>query len=131
MKADTTDACEAESCEQFHQTLAQHATVLRAAAQAQQQGGASSTNWPQPSTSRSAQTAALSPLSCCTPGTQPPALSLPGHITLHVCDNMFEGSTGCHAWEAGYALAEYVLSYPELFQGKSLHPLLDLCSCCW
>lgn len=40
-----------------------------------------------------------------------------GLITLHVSQNLFEGSTGCHEWEAGFLLSEYVLSHADLFQG--------------
>ncbi len=45
--------------------------------------------------------------------------SLPsGVMTLWVSDNLFEGGTGCHPWEAGFRLAEFVMSNPELFAGK-------------
>jgi hypothetical protein len=46
-------------------------------------------------------------------------------MTLNVSDNMLDGNTGCHEWEAGFLLAEFVLSHPELVRG-------ELCSCrCW
>jgi predicted nicotinamide N-methyase len=32
--------------------------------------------------------------------------------------NMFEGGTGCHEWQAGHFLAEYVLSNPALVEGR-------------
>ncbi|WPT10955.1 Protein-lysine N-methyltransferase EFM3 [Picochlorum sp. SENEW3] len=37
-------------------------------------------------------------------------------IWSHV--NMFEGSTGCFEWDAGYFMAEYVMSHPEIFQNR-------------
>ena len=40
-----------------------------------------------------------------------------GVITLRLSQNMFEGSTGCHEWEAGFFLAEYILNHPELVRG--------------
>lgn len=48
-----------------------------------------------------------------------------GLITLHVSQNLLEGSTGCHEWEAGFVLAEYIFSHPSLFQGIST--LSSLC----
>lgn len=42
-----------------------------------------------------------------------------GLVTLRVSPNMLAGSTGCHEWEAGFALAELVLSRPQLFKGLS------------
>ena len=44
-----------------------------------------------------------------------------GIITLRLSQNMFEGSTGCHEWEAGFLLAEYILNHPELVKGARLH----------
>ena len=41
-----------------------------------------------------------------------------GDLTLALSLNLFEGSTGCHAWEAGFFLAEFVLSQRVLFQGR-------------
>ncbi|GAX83891.1 hypothetical protein CEUSTIGMA_g11316.t1 [Chlamydomonas eustigma] len=49
--------------------------------------------------------------------------NLIGSITLHACDNLLEGSTGCHPWEAGFSLAQYVLSYAEEFKGCSVMEL--------
>ena len=46
---------------------------------------------------------------------QAPGLS--GIITLKLATNLFEGGTGCHEWEAGFLLAEFVLSNPGLFEG--------------
>ena len=40
-----------------------------------------------------------------------------GVVTLRLSQNMFEGSTGCHEWEAGFFLAEYVLNHPEIVRG--------------
>ena len=39
-------------------------------------------------------------------------------MTLHLALNLFEGSTGCHEWEAGFFLAEFVLGNPGKFRGK-------------
>lgn len=53
------------------------------------------------------------------PGTTrspPPAVGL---VSLRVSDNLFAGGTGCHEWEAGFALAEYVLSCPGSFAGRA------------
>ena len=41
-----------------------------------------------------------------------------GELTLALSLNLFEGSTGCHAWEAGFFLAEFVLSKRGLFRGR-------------
>lgn len=41
-----------------------------------------------------------------------------GLITLKLALNLFEGATGCHEWEAGFLLAEFVLSNPEVFRGE-------------
>lgn len=32
--------------------------------------------------------------------------------------NMFEGSTGCFEWDAGYFMAEYVVNHPEIFRNR-------------
>lgn len=39
---------------------------------------------------------------------------------LHISSNsnMFQGSTGCFEWDAGYSLAEYIMNYPEAFRGR-------------
>ncbi|DBA94871.1 TPA: hypothetical protein ACH3X1_002405 [Trebouxia sp. C0004] len=42
-----------------------------------------------------------------------------GLITLKLATNLFEGGTGCHEWEAGFFLAEFVLSHPDIFKGSS------------
>ncbi len=70
--------------------------------------------------------------------TVPRASGQSGLITLQLATNLFEGGTGCHEWEAGFFLAEFVLSHPNIFQGMlciSLHPaspasctLLDNCT---
>eukprot|EP00198_Chlamydomonas_reinhardtii_P014253 XP_001703590.1 predicted protein [Chlamydomonas reinhardtii] len=41
-----------------------------------------------------------------------------GLISLRVSGNMLAGSTGCHEWEASFALAQLVLRRPELFRGQ-------------
>ncbi|KAL3160989.1 hypothetical protein ABBQ38_009378 [Trebouxia sp. C0009 RCD-2024] len=41
-----------------------------------------------------------------------------GLITLKLAVNLFEGATGCHEWEAGFMLAEFVLSNAGLFRGQ-------------
>ena len=52
-----------------------------------------------------------------------------GSITLRLAQNMFEGSTGCHEWEAGFFLAEYLLNHPDLIKGMPslAETLLVLC----
>ncbi|KAK9909829.1 hypothetical protein WJX75_008135 [Coccomyxa subellipsoidea] len=32
--------------------------------------------------------------------------------------NLFEGSTGCHEWEAGFVLSEFIFSHTKLFKGR-------------
>ena len=49
-----------------------------------------------------------------------------GLITLKLALNLFEGATGCHEWEAGFLLAEFVLSNPGLFRGKTQSMVLAL-----
>ncbi|KXZ43048.1 hypothetical protein GPECTOR_105g102 [Gonium pectorale] len=41
-----------------------------------------------------------------------------GLVTLRVSANLLAGSTGCHEWEASFALAQWVLGRPELFAGR-------------
>ncbi|KAL4428674.1 hypothetical protein ABPG77_009780 [Micractinium sp. CCAP 211/92] len=41
-----------------------------------------------------------------------------GQLALHVSLNLLEGGTGCHEWEAGFFLAEWVLSNPGLVAGR-------------
>ncbi|EFN59648.1 hypothetical protein CHLNCDRAFT_133128 [Chlorella variabilis] len=41
-----------------------------------------------------------------------------GLLALHVSLNLLEGGTGCHEWEAGFWLAEWVLSHPQLAAGR-------------
>lgn len=43
-----------------------------------------------------------------------------GTVTLRVSQNLLEGNTGCHQWNAGFFLAEYVLNHPELVKGEHL-----------
>lgn len=40
-----------------------------------------------------------------------------GLVSLRVSQNIIEGGTGCHDWEAGFVLAEFLLSNPSLVQG--------------
>lgn len=40
-----------------------------------------------------------------------------GLLALHVSLNLLEGGTGCHEWEAGFFLAEWVLSHAGLVAG--------------
>lgn len=40
-----------------------------------------------------------------------------GLVTLHSSDNLFAGGTGCHMWDAGFLLAEFVFNHPQLFAG--------------
>lgn len=47
-----------------------------------------------------------------------PTAAMQSLITLHVSQNLIEGSTGCYDWEAGYLLAEFVLSHPHHFKGS-------------
>lgn len=42
-----------------------------------------------------------------------------GLITLKLAMNLFEGATGCHEWEAGFLLAEFILSNPGVFKGRT------------
>ena len=54
----------------------------------------------------------------------PHASGQSGLVTLKLATNLFEGGTGCHEWEAGFFLAEFVLSRPDIFKGMlctSLH----------
>ncbi len=50
-----------------------------------------------------------------------------GLVSLHVSQNIIEGGTGCHDWEAGFVLAEFLLSNPSLVQGA--YSLLALVRC--
>lgn len=43
-----------------------------------------------------------------------------GLITLRLSLNLFEGGTGCHEWEAGFFLAEFIMNFPSLFQGHTI-----------
>lgn len=47
-----------------------------------------------------------------------PGCPPPGLLTLHVSRDLLAGGTGCHEWEAGLFLAEWVLSNPAMFQGQ-------------
>ena len=42
-----------------------------------------------------------------------------GLITLRLSVNLFEGGTGCHEWEAGFLLAEFIMSFHGLFKGET------------
>jgi hypothetical protein len=39
-------------------------------------------------------------------------------VTVRVSLNLFEGGTGCTTWSAGFYLAEFALTHPEMFAGK-------------
>jgi hypothetical protein len=50
---------------------------------------------------------------------QPPSAVLcPRLITVQLSDNIFEGATGCHEWDAGFVCGEFVAQHQQLFQGK-------------
>ena len=49
-----------------------------------------------------------------------------GLITLKLALNLFEGATGCHEWEAGFLLAEFVLGNPDLCRGRT-HSMASQC----
>ena len=61
-----------------------------------------------------------------TPG---PGCPPPGVLTLHVAKDLLAGGTGCHEWEAGLFLAEWVLSNSAMFQGQQFFHLL--CTMSW
>ena len=42
-----------------------------------------------------------------------------GLLCLHLSRNMVEGSTGCFDWDPGFALAEVLLSHPEMARGEA------------
>lgn len=42
------------------------------------------------------------------------------YITLRLSRDMFHGSTGCHEWEAGFYLAEFLMNRPDIVEGKKL-----------
>lgn len=42
----------------------------------------------------------------------------PGTIRLRSSADMLAGSTGCHDWEAGFALAQYVMSHAAAIKGQ-------------
>ncbi|KAI7837557.1 hypothetical protein COHA_008572 [Chlorella ohadii] len=42
-----------------------------------------------------------------------------GLLALHVSLNLLEGGTGCHEWEAGFFLAEWVLNNAALIAGRA------------
>lgn len=41
-----------------------------------------------------------------------------GLIAVSVSRDILAGDTGCHEWEAGFFLSEYVLNNPDIFKGK-------------
>lgn len=43
-----------------------------------------------------------------------------GVVPLYLNQNMLAGNTGCHEWEAGFYLAEYVLSHAQQFHRASV-----------
>ena len=99
---------------------AAHAARLRAALEREAEGEADQEQQPQheppPATSRTD----ASPADADAAATSAAA---PGLITLGVSDDMLDGNTGCHEWEAGFLLAEFVLSHARLFAGAVVLPL--------
>jgi hypothetical protein len=53
-----------------------------------------------------------------TPGASPSAKPKGGSVTIQMSPNMLAGGTGCHTWDAGFFLTEFVLGHPELFEGE-------------
>ena len=41
-----------------------------------------------------------------------------GLLVLHTSAALSDGGTGCHEWEAGFLLAEHLLTCPELCRGE-------------
>lgn len=53
-------------------------------------------------------------------------------ISLRVSQNLLEGGTGCHDWEAGFLLSEFILCHPSLFRGDAqVHPISAQGSLAW
>ena len=46
------------------------------------------------------------------------AVSYTGLLPLLSSQNILEGGTGCHEWEAGFYLSEYILNHAKYFAGK-------------
>jgi hypothetical protein len=40
--------------------------------------------------------------------------------------NLFEGGTGCHMWDAGFLLAEWLLNHQELITGAAAVQILRI-----
>jgi hypothetical protein len=40
-----------------------------------------------------------------------------GLVSVHMSANLFEGGTGCHMWDAGFLLAEWLLNHQRLVSG--------------
>ncbi|CAD7695028.1 unnamed protein product [Ostreobium quekettii] len=61
-------------------------------------------------------------IACSQPPDTDPKVGYRAHelITLRVSENMLEGATGCHPWEAGFLLGEFILNNPVLFSGRSI-----------
>jgi hypothetical protein len=57
--------------------------------------------------------------SSCNPGLRQQS-GRSGLITVHSSANLFEGGTGCHMWDAGFLLAEFVLNNHSMFAGRGL-----------
>ena len=47
-----------------------------------------------------------------------------GIIAISVSRDILAGGTGCHEWEAGFFLAEFVLNNPNIFKGKQVFSYL-------
>ena len=58
---------------------------------------------------------------------RPPSRLDTGQVVLRSCRNMLEGNTGCHAWEAAFALFEFILGNPQEFRGKRVVELGSGC----
>lgn len=53
-----------------------------------------------------------------------------GLIAVSASNNMLEGGTGCHDWQAGFVLAEFILSNADLFKGKrAFYVYFCVCVC--
>lgn len=53
----------------------------------------------------------------------------PGTIRLRSSADMLAGSTGCHDWEAGFALAQYVMSHAAAIKGdpNAVRHIMHVC----
>jgi len=91
------------SLQQLRELEAAHAARIAAVLRLEQQGGAR----PQPR--------AAEPNSSSSRGR---GSSAAGLVTLKLSDNLLDGNTGCHEWEAGFVLAEFVFNHPAIFADR-------------